>query len=239
MNAIDQSVLNWYSDSVSLVESVEVIRGGQAGTFGNHAVGGVIKINTKLPEKDSSGFMEVSGGSFDSFHARGSYTKRLGMFGLTIFGERAESDGYRINGDHHTDAGGVRLDYWGKESDLRGYVSWSMSDTDFGLLPGDLNSSAVAFDPRQSTILMTEGEKVRTMGGFGLSYDFNQEWTWENRFGKQDRVVEVTMPSATWIADTEYETFSYSPILHFDQDDADWVFGIDYLTDEVSSYEEF
>ena len=53
------------------------------------------------------------------------------MFGLTIFGERAESDGYRINGDA-TRTGGVRLD-WGKESDLRGYVSWSMSDTDFGL----------------------------------------------------------------------------------------------------------
>ena len=52
-------VLNWYSIPVSLVESVEVIRGGQAGTFGNHAVGGVIKINTKLPEK--MGFMEVAG----------------------------------------------------------------------------------------------------------------------------------------------------------------------------------
>lgn len=233
LNAIDQSVLNWYSIPVSLVESVEVIRGGQAGTFGNHAVGGVIKINTKLPEKDSSGFMEVSGGSFDSFHARGSYTQRLGMFGLTIFGERAESDGYRINGDHHTDAGGVRLD-WGKESDLRGYVSWSMSDTDFGL-PGDLNASAVAFDPRQSNDPNDRGRESSDNGRFGLSYDFNQEWTWENRFGKQDRVVEVTMPSATWIADTEYETFSYSPILHFDQDDADWVFGIDYLTDEVNS----
>ena len=104
----------------------------------------------------------------------------------------------------------------GKESDLRGYVSWSMSDTDFGL-PGDLNSSAVAFDPRQSNDPNDRGRESSDNGRFGLSYDFNQEWTWENRFGKQDRVVEVTMPSATWIADTEYETFSYSPILHFDQ----------------------
>ena len=82
---------------------------------------------------------------------------------------------------------------------------------------------------------MTEERKFGQWAVLGLSYDFNQEWTWENRFGKQDRAVEVTMPSATWIADTEYETFSYSPILHFDQDDADWVFGIDYLTDEVNS----
>ena len=42
------------------------------------------------------------------------------------------------------------------------------------------------------------------------------------------------MPSATWIADTSMK-LSYGQILHFDQDDADWVFGIDYLTDEVNS----
>ena len=51
LNSIDMSAINWYSIPLALVESIEVIRGGQSGTFGNHAVGGVIKINTKLPEE--------------------------------------------------------------------------------------------------------------------------------------------------------------------------------------------
>ena len=48
----------------------------------------------------------------------------LGELGVTIFGEWAESDGYRVNGDHETAGGGVRVD-WGSESDFRGYFSWS------------------------------------------------------------------------------------------------------------------
>ena len=94
LNSIDMSAINWYSIPLELVESIEVIRGGQSGTFGNHAVGGVIKINTKLPEESPSGSLEASAGSFDAFNARGAYSQRIGEIGLTIFGERAESGGY-------------------------------------------------------------------------------------------------------------------------------------------------
>ena len=78
-----------------MVKSIEVIRGAQAGTYGNHAVGGVIKINTKLPKEEPSGSFETSTGSFDTFNARGAYSQRIGEIGLTVFGEHAESDGYQ------------------------------------------------------------------------------------------------------------------------------------------------
>jgi outer membrane cobalamin receptor len=119
LNAIDMSAINWYSIPLALVESIEVIRGGQSGTYGNHAIGGVVKINTKLPTIEPTGSLQASAGSFDSFNVRGAYTQRIGEVGLTIFGDRVESDGYRVNGDHQTDAGGLRLD-WGGKSDLRG-----------------------------------------------------------------------------------------------------------------------
>ena len=102
-----------------MIKSIEVIRGAQAGTYGNHSVGGVIKINTKLPNEKPTGSLEISAGSFDSLIQDGAYSQRLGGIGLTIFGERAESDGYRVNGDHQTDAGGMRLD-WGGKSDFQG-----------------------------------------------------------------------------------------------------------------------
>ena len=52
LNAIDMSAINWYSIPLTMVKSIEVIRGGQSGTFGNNGVGGVIKINTKIPEAE-------------------------------------------------------------------------------------------------------------------------------------------------------------------------------------------
>ena len=229
LNAIDMSAINWYSIPLALVESIEVVRGGQSGTFGNHAVGGVIKINTKLPKLEPTGTLETSAGSFDTFNARGAYSQRLGGIGLTFFGERIESDGYRVNGDHKTDAGGFRLD-WGSESDFSGYFSWSLSNTVFGF-PGDLNASALAANRRQTTDPNDRGEERSSHGRAGLRYDINDQWRLENRLGYQDREVNVNMPSQYWIADKVYETFSFSPALHYDSNEAVWIFGLDFSKD--------
>ena len=236
LNAIDMSAIDWYSIPLGLVESIEVIRGGHSGTFGNHAVGGVIKINTKLPNVEPSGSLEASAGSFDTFNARGSYSQRLGGIGLTIFGERAESDGYRVNGDLKTDAGGVRLD-WGSVSDVKGYLSWSLSSSDFGL-PGDLNASALASNRRQTTDPNDQGGERSAHARAGLSYDINDQWLLENRLGYQDREVSVNMPSVPfggYLADTIYETFSYSPILHYYSNAVVWLFGFDFSKDNLDS----
>jgi len=216
-----------------MVKSIEVIRGGQSGTFGNNGVGGVIKINTKIPEAEPTGSFELSAGSFDTFNAKGAYSQRLGGIGLTFFGERIESDGYRVNGDHKTDSGGVRLD-WGSESDFSGYFSWSLSNTVFGL-PGDLNASALAANRRQTTDPNDRGEERSSHGRAGLSYDINDQWRLENRLGYQDREVNVNMPSQLYLADTNYETFSYSPALHFNSNSVDWVFGLDFSKDNLDS----
>jgi len=233
LNAIDMSAINWYSIPLTMVKSIEVIRGGQSGTFGNNGVGGVIKINTKIPEAEPTGSFELSAGSFDTFNAKGAYSQRLGGIGLTFFGERIESDGYRVNGDHKTDSGGVRLD-WGSESDFSGYFSWSLSNTVFGL-PGDLNASALAANRRQTTDPNDRGEERSSHGRAGLSYDINDQWRLENRLGYQDREVNVNMPSQLYLADTNYETFSYSPALHFNSNSVDWVFGLDFSKDNLDS----
>ena len=235
LNAIDMSSINWYSIPLALVESIEVIRGAQSGTYGNHAVGGVIKINTKLPKEAPSGSLEASAGSFDTFNARGVYSQRIGGIGLTIFGERAESDGYRVNGDHKTDAGGVRLD-WGSELDLRGYLSWSLSNSVFGL-PGSLTDSQLYMDRRQ-TLSPNDGVQERSSNGrAGLSYEINDNWSLENRLGYQDRDVDEEFYGSWgfYLAEKVYQIFSYSPALHYNSNEADWRFGFDFSDAEVDS----
>ena len=85
LNAFDLSPINWHSIPLAMIKSIEVIRGAQSGTYGNHAVGGVIKINTKLPEFEPTGSLEAGAGSFDSYISRGAYSQRIGEIGLTIF----------------------------------------------------------------------------------------------------------------------------------------------------------
>jgi iron complex outermembrane receptor protein len=233
LNAIDMSAINWYSIPLALVESIEVIRGGQSGTYGNHAVGGVIKINTKLPQAKPTGSIEASAGSFDSFNLSGAYSQRIGEIGLTIFGDRVESDGYRVNGDHQTEAGGLRLD-WGGESDLRGYISWAVSDSEYGL-PGSLNASQLLIDRRQ-TLSPDDGVQERSSHGrTGLSYEINENWSFENRLGYQDRDVDEQFYGSWgfYLAEKVYQTFSYSPALHFNSNKADWRFGFDFTNAEL------
>ena len=111
----------------------------------------------------------------------------MGEIGLTIFGERAESDGYRVNGDHQTDAGGVRLD-WGGKSDFRGYLSWSLSNSAFGL-PGDLNASALAVDRRQTkdSNANDRGEEKSSHGRVGLTYGSKIIGAW--KIGLDTKIV--------------------------------------------------
>ena len=233
LNAIDMSPIDWYSIPLVLVDSIEVIRGGQSGAYGNHAVGGVIKINTKLPKLEPSLSLETSGGSFDSFNTRGSYSQMIGEIGFTIFGERAESDGYRENGDHQTDAGGIRLD-WGIDSDLTGYASWSLSDSYFGLA-GSLDAVQMLEDRRQTTSPHDYVEERSSHSRIGIRYQINENWRLDKRFGLQNREVNENYPDWSWFTEKVYRTFSYSPELHYSSNSADWMIGVDFSEDELES----
>jgi outer membrane cobalamin receptor len=235
LNAIDMSAIDWYSIPLSLVDSIEVIRGAQSGTYGNHAVGGVIKINTKLPKLEPAGSLEASAGSFDSHNVKGAYSQRIGEIGLTIFGERGESDGYRVNGDHQIDVGGLRLD-WGGGSDFRGYLSWSLSNSEFGL-PGSLDASQLLTDRRQAGDPNNMVEERSSYGRAGLSYEINDNLKLENRFGYQGREVTENTPDWGWSPFTskEYKSSAFSPSLHYKSNDTDWMFGFDLTEDERKS----
>ena len=78
-------------------------------------------------------------------------------------------------------------------------------------------------------------EERSSHGRAGLSYEINENWSFENRLGYQDRDVGADMPSMFYLADTNYETFSYSPALHLNSNKVDFVFGMDFSKDELDA----
>ena len=134
----------------------------------------------------------------------------------------------RVNGDHMTDAGGVRLD-WGSEADSKGYFSWSLSDTEFGL-PGDLSANELIRDRTQTNNPNDRGEQKTSHIRAGIHYQLKNNWSLENRFGYEDRESTADMPSQSgYLSNTDYKTFSYSPIIHLNSGDSDYLFGFDYF----------
>jgi iron complex outermembrane receptor protein len=55
------------------LERVEVLRGPQGTLFGRNSVGGAIRIISRKPQGDNSGYLEITGGSYDRYQIRGAY----------------------------------------------------------------------------------------------------------------------------------------------------------------------
>ncbi|MEE4384353.1 MAG: TonB-dependent receptor [Pseudomonadales bacterium] len=111
------------------IERIEVLRGPQSTFWGTDAIGGVVSITTRRPERGRGGSVFVEGGSFSTFRAGAALQAagdagdfRLGVSGLSTDGiskadednGNRESDGYEgvsVSGRGGLNLpGGARLD---------------------------------------------------------------------------------------------------------------------------------
>lgn len=82
----------WSTLAPAAIERIEVIRGGGAGTYGNAALAGTIRIQSRLPE-GTGGYADLSAGSKQTIIGGGSAWTSIGALTLDVGGQVFKSAG--------------------------------------------------------------------------------------------------------------------------------------------------
>ena len=78
------------------VDNIEILRGPQGTLFGRNAVGGAIRITSKKPRGDGSGYLEATGGTLNRFSIKGAIDEPIvaDKLMLRLSGYQNRNDGW-------------------------------------------------------------------------------------------------------------------------------------------------
>lgn len=158
LNKADMSPQNWSSIPLSMIETIEVIDGGNSSLYGSGAVGGVIKITTKEYSGKPTVSADIGYGSNTTILANisGGYgTENLGFYLTSDF---YQSKGYRYYNDSRNINVGLS-GFWDISEKLTIKPSFDFSNL-YCQLPGPLTEDQYNENPKQAnTTSVTSKDK--------------------------------------------------------------------------------
>lgn len=188
VNEIDLSGVDWTQIPLDQVERVEIVRGPGSVLYGDNAVGGVINIITKKPEKPFTSRGEVVRGSYLYHRESGSVGGKWGPLSAILNASYSSTEGYRENGLLRTKDIGGKVTY-----DLGDFISLHFRGgfhKDDSGLPGGLDPITYQIDRRATLDPNNKSSTEDGYGAFGLKMKL---WDWgriETEFSYRHRMVE-------------------------------------------------
>jgi iron complex outermembrane receptor protein len=173
VNEIDLSGTDWTQIPLDQVERIEIVRGSGSVLYGDNAVGGVINIITKKPDKPISVNAEVVRGSYLYHKESGSLSGKWGPLSAILNASYHSTDGYRENGYLRTKDVGGKL-FFDMNEAIRFNFSGGFHKDDAGL-PGGLDKTHYEQD-RQTTV--SPNNKTSTQDGYGALGIKAALWDW-------------------------------------------------------------
>jgi iron complex outermembrane receptor protein len=163
VNEIDLSGVDWTQIPIDQVERVEVVRGAGSVLYGDNAVGGVINIITKTPEKPISARVEGIFGSYQFNKEVGSVSGKWGPLSAILNAGYNATEGYRENGFLRAKDVGGKLIYEVNQ-DISFNFSGSFHQDEAGF-PGGLPKVNYELDRRAT---LHPDDKAETDDGYGV-----------------------------------------------------------------------
>ncbi len=224
VNEIDLSGVDWTQIPLDQVDRIEIVRGPGSVLYGDNAVGGVINILTKKPEKSFTLRGEVVRGSYLYHRESGLVGGKWGPLSAILNASYTSTEGYRENGFLRSRDVGGKVIY-----DLSDFVSLNFRGgfhKDDSGLPGGLDPVTYEIDRRATLDPNNKSSTEDGYGAFGIKVKL---WDWgrvETEFSYRHRVVEnfFDYPAFfyTYRDERQLETFGINPKYIFDQ--SFWIF---------------
>lgn len=159
---------------VSMIDRVEVIRGGGSAIFGSSAIGGVVNIITREPIRNSldiSNTTQLIGGkSWDNITSmNAALVSSNRKVGATIFGMSRDRQGYDHDGDGYTELGLLK----GSSLGMRAYYRFSnqakLTAEYHAMHEFRRGGDSIHMMPHQTTVAEQAEHYIH---GGGLTYDY-------------------------------------------------------------------
>ncbi|MBU2483411.1 MAG: TonB-dependent receptor plug domain-containing protein, partial [Proteobacteria bacterium] len=122
--------VEWSAIPLENVEKIEVVKGPASSLYGGYAMGGVINIITRKPEKETFS-VKSSASAYNTYHHSLNYGNKIGNFAFLLGLEKKSSEGERTNltvKSAKTGAGGIPVTGWEKTRDAKGNESYLLGD---------------------------------------------------------------------------------------------------------------
>jgi iron complex outermembrane receptor protein len=214
VNEIDLSGVDWTQIPIDQVERVEIVRGAGSVLYGDNAVGGVINIITKKPEKPLSAKVEGVIGSYHFNQESGSVSGKWGPLSAILNAGYHSTEGYRDNGLLRAKDVGGKVVY-----DLNDNMSFNLSGAfhrDKQGLPGGLTQDQIDQLSRRATL--NPDNQASTDDGYGIFGIRAKLWDWgraEMDFSYRHREFEnfLDFPASfyTYQDDRRLRTWGVTP----------------------------
>jgi iron complex outermembrane receptor protein len=209
VNEIDLSGVDWTQIPLDQIERIEIVRGPGSVLYGDNAVGGVINIITKKPEKAFSAQAGVALGSYHFNKENGSVGGTWGPLGAILnFGYNA-TEGYRDNGWFRAKDIGGKITYDANENIVLSFDG-SLHRDNQGL-PGGIPKTLLEEDRRAT---LSPEDKAETDDGyldFGMKARLWDVGRMEADLSYRERQVEDFFRSYSFEDERNLRTWGFTP----------------------------
>lgn len=161
------------SISMKNIERIEIIKGSAGVLFGDQAVGGVINIITRKPEKDRA-VIGAGIGSYERMKSFFNIDKKLGeQSTVRISGEALDTENYRDHNQYDIGMLSGLLNYEYEQGNAFIELSLVKSSQE---TPGALSTAQAAADRKQSGNQTDFTNRRTLMQRAGIDHEINNNW---------------------------------------------------------------
>jgi len=240
VNEIDLSGVDGTQIPLDQVERIEILRGSGSVLYGDNAVGGVVHIITKKPDKPLSAKGEIIGGSYLYHKESGSVSGRWGPLSAILHVGYSSTEGYRENGFlRYKDFGGKLI--YDVTENISFNLNGNLHKDDYGM-PGGLLKSTYKLDRRSPRYAFDKAETEDSFGTLGIKARLGNVGRMETDFSYRHREGTDFFYSFSYQSKRNVNTWGVTP--RYILEKPLWKFsnklivGIDFYTSELDLFSE-